>query len=309
VVYGNTLQTFWAIAAGERAGLPTIWNPRESEPWQTYFDFVVPALRMRAYGCFAHPYRVVFVANATRRAWSPLESASNFTVVHDGLDIEKFRVRLDGCDKDQARAQLGVDAGDVVVLLVGTVCERKGQIDLVRALRHLPPSAVARLRAFIVGDRPSPYSNALRAEINALAPQLRQRITVVAETGEVAPYYRAADIALCTSRIESYPRVILEAMACGLPVIATPVFGISEQVRENVNGIFYKPGDAGALATALAELVENDASRLQFGAQSVEVLASLTGFEEMLDGYGRIFREARFSRGQSWVASGSHAAD
>ena len=129
------------------------------------------------------------------------------------------------------------------------------------------------------------------------------------ETGEVAPYYRAADIALCTSRIESYPRVILEAMACGLPVIATPVFGISEQVRENVNGIFYKPGDAGALAAALAELVENDARRLQFGAQSAAVLASLTGFEEMLDGYGRVFREARCSRGRPWFASRSHAVD
>ncbi len=309
VVYGNTLLTFWAIAAGERAGLPTLWNPRESEPWQTYFDFLVPELRRRAYACFAYPYRIIFVAEATRRAWAPLQSGFNHTVVHDGLDLAQFELRLGGGTRAQARAQLGLADDDVAVLLIGTVCERKGQLDLVQAMRELPTAAAARLHVFIVGDRASPYSRELQREIADLPDALRQRLTVVAETGEVAAYYRAADIALCTSRIESYPRVLLEAMACSLPIVTTPVFGISEQVREGINGIFYEPGDTEALAAALAELVEDGARRRQFGSHSRAVLDSLTGFDEMLDRYGRIFEEARGSRGSPYRPLRAGGAD
>lgn len=298
VVYGNTLLTFWAIAAGERAGLPTIWNPRESEPWQTYFDFLNPALRKRAYSCFAFPYRVVFVANATRRAWSPLESRFNFAVVHDGLDRDSFEARLAGTDRAQARRFLGVGPDEVATILVGTVCERKGQIDLVRALREMQPETAERMRAFIVGDRASPYSSQLQVEIEKLPSGLRKRLSVIRETAEVAPYYRAADIALCTSRIESYPRIVLEGMACGLPIVATPVFGIREQVREKINGLFYEPGDTRALAAALTRLGQSDTLRLQLGRNSLLVLDSLTSCPEMLNQYGDIFREAMYSKGR-----------
>ena len=61
---------------------------------------------------------------------------------------------------------------DLVLLIVGTVCERKGQIDLVHALPHLPAPLRARLRCFIVGDRPSDYSSEVAAAIAALGDEL-----------------------------------------------------------------------------------------------------------------------------------------
>ena len=74
VVHANTLVSYFAIAAAQRAGLPSLWSVHESEPWQTYFDFLPKSLRGRAYQCFRFPYRVVFVADATRRAWSDLDA-------------------------------------------------------------------------------------------------------------------------------------------------------------------------------------------------------------------------------------------
>ena len=65
----------------------------------------------------------------------------------------------------------------------------------------------------------------------------------------------------CTSRIESYPLVIMEAMAAGLPIITTPVFGIAEQVQPSVNALIYQPGDVAALARHLASLAEDEALR------------------------------------------------
>jgi len=105
-------------------------------------------------------------------------------------------------------------------------------------------------------------------------------------------YFRAADIALCTSRIESYPRVILEAMACGLPIITTSVFGIAEQVREEVNALFYSPHQTNVLAQHLDRLIRDDAVRARMSNESPHVLRCLTQFDEMIEAYGRVFREA-----------------
>ena len=300
VVYGNTLLTFWAIAAAERAGLPSLWNPRESEPWESYFNYLAPELRERAYGCFALPYRVIFVAHATRQHWLPLESRFNFTVVHNGLDVSRFEAQLAGIERDVVRRRLGIGAEEVAVILIGTVCERKGQIDLVRAMVDLTGSARQRVRIFIVGDRQSAYSTAMHYEIAQLPTRLRQRLVVQPETGDVAPFYKSADVALCTSRIESYPRVVLEAMASGLPLITTPAFGIREQVRENVNGLFYEAGNATALAAGLSRLIDNDSLRRALADNSRPVLDSLITYPEMLERYGQIFHEARHSRGQPY---------
>jgi GT2 family glycosyltransferase/glycosyltransferase involved in cell wall biosynthesis len=303
VVYGNTLQTFWAIAAAQAAGLPAVWNVRESEDCATYFDYLVPDLRTIAYESFGYPYRVVFVAHATRRGWEPLNNWHNFTVIHNGLDIERISVRSSTYDRAEARARLKIAAAELALVLMGTVCERKGQLDLVRALGLLGEESASRLRVFIVGDRASDYSSQLHAEARNLAPSLAARLAIVPETGEPYEYFKAADIAVCCSRIESYPRVTLEAMAFGLPLITTPVFGIAEQVRENLNGLFYRPGDARQLATYLASLASDDTLRARLSANSPLVLESLPGFADMLDGYGRLFREARLSGGGQSTAS------
>jgi glycosyltransferase involved in cell wall biosynthesis len=120
-------------------------------------------------------------------------------------------------------------ADDAPAVIVGTVCERKGQIDVVRALPQLPAALRARVRCFIVGDRPSDYSNAVAAAIAALGDGLSARVVTVPETPDVVLYYRAADVFVCASRMECYPRVTQEAMALGLPMVTTPVFGIFER--------------------------------------------------------------------------------
>jgi glycosyltransferase involved in cell wall biosynthesis len=292
VVYGNTLQTFYAIDAAHRLGVPCLWNPRESEPWQTYFNFLPAPLAARALRCFEYPYRVIFVAEATRSVWAPLESRGNFAVVHNGLDLTRLQAEAARYPRASAREELGIAASDVVFLLPGTVCERKGQLDLVNALAQLQPAETARMRCFIVGDRASSYSVELHRLVAALPEDLRQRVQIAPETHEIARYYQAADVFVCTSRIESFPRVVLEAMAYGLPVVSTRVFGIAEQVGENVNALLYDPGDASRLAAHLRHLIDDDAVRERLQANSPHVLATLNTFDEMVAAYATAFREA-----------------
>jgi len=146
-----------------------------------------------------------------------------------------------------------------------------------------------------VGDRPSIYSNKLADLVGQLPKDLRQRVTVVPETGETVKYYKAADIFVCTSRVESFPRVILEAMACDLPIVTSPVFGIKEQVRPGINGLFYTPGRPDELVAALISLLEDKSLRQQLAENAKYVLDSLNTFAEMTQAYGQIFREAYFT--------------
>ena len=292
VIYANTLQTFWVIAAAETIGVPSLWHVHESEPWQTYFEFLRPELQEVAYGCFAFPYRVVFCSNATRRAWEPLNSRHNFAAIPGGIDIDRVRERSARHDRSSARAQLGIRDDEVAVTLLGTVCERKGQLDLVKALHLLPERLPSNLRVFIVGDRPDNYSSKLHAEAERLPADGAVRLQILPETPEPLIYLQASDIGVCSSRSEGYPRVVLEKMYFGLALITTPVFGIAEQVRRDVNSLFYQPGDAGQLAAHLTRLVTDARLRAQLGGNGPRVLRSLPSLADTVDGFHRLFKEA-----------------
>jgi GT2 family glycosyltransferase/glycosyltransferase involved in cell wall biosynthesis len=292
VIYANTLENFFVVDAAQRIDIPTVWNVHESEPWQTYFNRFGSEIAARALECFRFPYQVIFVADATRDRYLPLNSHHNFTAIHNGLDLSKLDCSE---NRESARKSLDVAGEDVAILLLGTVCERKGQHDLVKALSLLPEKWHNRIKCFIVGDRPSIYSNQLADLVNGLPAELQDRITVVSETPETAKYYKAADIFVCTSRVESFPRVILEAMASDLPIITTPVFGIKEQVRPGINGLFYTPDRPDELASALNSLLEDESLRQQLAENAKFVLNSLNTFEEMTQAYAGIFCEAYFS--------------
>ena len=302
LIYANTLPTFYAIATAHHLGLPCVWNPRESEPWETYFDFLPPEIAQRAFQCFAYPYQVVFVSNASLRVWQPLNSRHNFMVIHNGLNRERFGAAFKKWPREMARALLWISPEERAVLIIGTLCERKGQIDLVEAIGRLSNETAAKIRCFIVGNSGDEYALRLKEILRALPYLRRSRIEIVEETGDPALYYAAADIFVCCSRIESFPRVILEAMAAQLPIITTPVFGIAEQVKENESALFYAPGDVDSLARAINRLSENPTLRQKLAANTTTALESLIDFDSMVEAYAEVFREA-------WLSGGTRASD
>ena len=293
MVYANTLQTFYAIAAAQKLGIPSIWNIRESEPWQTYFNHLGQEIAARALECFKFPYRIIFVADATRDRYLALNSHHNFTVIHNGLNLERLETKGKDWTRQRARQSLNVN-DEIVLLLLGTVCERKGQQDLPQALAKLSQEWHSKIKVFIVGDRPSLYSRELKNIVAKLPATLSQRITIVPETPDTSRYYQAADIFIFTSRLESFPRVILEAMAYGLPIITTPVFGVKEQVQPGVNALLYEQGNIQELTIAIETLLQNEKIRSRFAKNSRYVLNCLHNFDDMIQGYTHIFQEAYF---------------
>jgi glycosyltransferase involved in cell wall biosynthesis len=297
LVYGNTFQTFYAIDAATQAGLPSVWNPRESEPWQTYFDHFGSSIAARALECFSRPYKVVFVAHATKNGCLPLNTHRNFTAIHNGLDRDRLAGKLDQWPREKARRELGIAEDEVMILLLGTVCERKGQIDLLEATKYLDAALTEKVRICIVGDRAGDYSARLHEAHRKLDERRRSRIQIVPETPDTGLYLNAADVFVCSSRVESFPRVILEAMACGLPVVTTPVHGIPEQVQENINAYFYQPGDAKGLARGLLPLLIDPDLRRKMSRNSRYIFQTIQDYPTMAAAYARVFREAWLSGG------------
>lgn len=296
LVYGNTLINFCAIAAAKEAGLPSIWNIRESESWQYYINWWGKEVAAEAMKCFEHPYKVIFVARATKSIYTTFNTKHNFMVIYNGLNLNRLYAEGDKYERKAVRDELGVTDNDLMILLPGTVCERKGQHDLVLALQKINADCRQRVKCFIVGDQPNSYSKKLHELVEGLPVELRQRVLILPTTPGIVKYYKAADIFVCTSRIESFPRIVLEAMAFHIPIITTPVFGIREQVQEGINAIFFDPGDIGALAKAIEDLVTNSEKRKGFSENSKYVLQQLETFEEMVDAYGRVFQEAYLSK-------------
>ena len=296
VMYINTLENFFMVDVAQMLNIPSVWNVHESQPWQTYFNRFGTEIAVRALECFRYPYRIIFVSDATRNKYLPLNSHHNFTVIHNGLDLDLLKKASAKWSRQEARLALGVKKDEIVILLLGTVCERKGQHDLIRALSFMPEEERQKIKCFLVGDRPNLYSLKLHELVKNLPEEVQQRVEIVGETSETAKYYQAADIFVCTSRIESFPRVILEAMAYSLPIVTTPVFGIVEQVKPNINGLFYTCDNPEELANVLMSLLTDEELRQRLAINAKYVLESLNTFAEMTKTYGQIFQEAYFYR-------------
>lgn len=295
LIYANTYQTFYAVETAKMLDIPSIWNIHESEPWQSYFNFLGPEIACAALKCFPYPYKVVYVSDATRKNCEQLNSHHNFATVHNGLDFDKFEKKKQLIQRNIVRSRFNLKDDEIMVLSLGTVCERKGQLDLVEAIEHLPNELLQNIRCFIVGNRQSDYSNLIATKVKAMSSDIASIISIIPETSEVEQYYAAADIFICTSRVESYPRIILEAMAFDLPIITTPVFGIVEQVKENINAYFYEPGDISSLSTKIAFLISNHEKRNEMRENSKHVLRSLNNFSDMVNAYEEFFKEAWIS--------------
>lgn len=153
------------------------------------------------------------------------------------------------------QSALGGDPPRVVT--VGRFKEPKDFVTLVRALAR----CTAPFRALVAGDGPD--RPAVEAAIRESATG--ERVELLGERDDVPELLAAADVFVLSSRSEGMPMSVLEAMAAGLPVVATAVGGIPELVESGVTGLLVPAGDVDALAAALNDVLGNAALRRSLG--------------------------------------------
>src|SRR5918995_505531 len=163
------------------------------------------------------------------------------------------------------RTELGIGPQ---VPVVGTVCTLRPEkaLDvLVRAAAALAGRITA-LRVLIVGD--GPERPALERQIGELG--LAETVTLLGHRSDVPDVLRAFDVAVCSSNFEGTPLSILEYMEAALPVVATRVGGVPDLIASGEHGLLVEPGDPGALANALAELLGDPPRGAEMGRRGRE---------------------------------------
>lgn len=177
--------------------------------------------------------------------------------VPKGVDAELFRAA--GANK---RAELGL-AGRHVVLSVGRFVPIKNTALLIDAVAQMTSSDPA-LHLLLVGE--GPEMNALRQQADRLGIARSVTFAGYVAQQDLAPYYRTADVFALASDFDNSPNVVLEAMACGLPVVATNVGGVAEYVTPGRGGDLVGRRDATALAGVLGDWLANTDGRREAGA-------------------------------------------
>lgn len=182
-------------------------------------------------------------------------------VVPNGVNCRFF---APAADRPAARARWDFAESDFVVLFTGYLHNRKG-IDLLR--EAIPAVVEKRPDALFVfaGNHDTPHAAAMMEEVRRRGAESRVRLLGVVKRADLPSLYSAADVFTLPSYAEGQPRVILEAMSCGLPVVATPVQGIPEMVFHERTGLLVETGDAKSLADALLRAVENPEQTRQWG--------------------------------------------
>ena len=178
--------------------------------------------------------------------------------------------------------------GCFVIGTVGRLQTVKNQAALVEAfirLRALAPAEAARLRLVIVGDGP------LRAALaqQVCAAGIGEQVWLAGARGDIAELMRTFSVFALPSMAEGMPVTLLEAMACGLPVVASRVGGIPELVLENNTGMLVPPDDPQALAEALAHYLRQPALVRQHGAAGRARIEARYSIEVMLSGYTNLY--------------------
>ncbi len=235
----------WAFKAHEgRASTAYLWADRAMSPLTTTTI------------CVAHGERD---AGLRARTCRPARTV----VIHNGVPL------------DRPRRSPGPASRPATIVSVGRLRAPKDFVTLVRAMAALEPGS-ARLR--IAGD--GPERAALAAEVGRLG--LDESVELLGTRTDVPELLAGADVFVLASDSEGLPMSVLEAMAAGLPVVASAVGGVPELVRDGETGVLVPPRDSAALARALAPIVGDPELRDRLGdagRRRVEREFSLARFE------------------------------
>jgi glycosyltransferase involved in cell wall biosynthesis len=185
-------------------------------------------------------------------------SPDRAVVVHNALDVSYGARGRE--DKAAIRAGFGLPVDAVLVAFVGNLFKHKGLHRVVRALSEVPELP---WHLVVGGEGPEGKPNERRLEHHGLTERATFLGRVTAD--DVERLLSAVDVFALPSTQEGMPYVILEAMAAGVPVVATAVFGIPEMTVDGETGTLVEPGDGNALREAIAALIKNPSMRHELG--------------------------------------------
>lgn len=269
---------FWGRLAGRLAGVPVICSALHSTGLPDRVEWLNRQLAFLT---------DAFIAVARLHGL--------YLAEHEGCPPEKVRVIPNGVDTGrfapgEPRAglceELGIMPDTPVVTIVAALRPEKNHTLFLKTAARVQ-AALPRARFVVVGDGPC------RSELEALAERLglAEQVMFLGTRYDVPDIWRLTSVGVLTSHMEANPVSLLEAMACGVPVVATRVGSVPESVIDGRTGLLAEPGDAGALAERIIRLLDDPAvAEIMGRAGRAHVVADwsidrmVAGYEGMIEG-------------------------
>ena len=223
----------------------------------------------------------------TARDYAAAYFPGRYQVIPNGVDVERFHPSVQPFEAWR-------EPGRINLLFVGRLDPRKGVQLLLDAMPEVVERTAGRARLLVVGD------SYLRSKFeSSVAPRIREHVRFLGHvpSADLARWYATGDIFVSpASGNESFGIVLLEAMACGRPVVASDIPGYRSVVVPDVNGLMFPPGDRAALARTLAGLVD-DPERRQALAIRGRARALEFAWPRVTDRIEAVYREVLARRG------------
>ncbi len=211
--------------------------------------------------------------------------ADKLLLMQNGIDSKAFVESM--IDRGEARAQLGLSQSALVLTSVANLFPYKGHADLLEALHLLEGRLPADWMLLVAGRDIDGSLDRLR--LLAKERALTHHVQFLGARRDIPAILSAADIHVSASHYEGFPNNVLEAMCAGLPVVATAVGGVPEQVVEGGTGLLVPPRDSAALAQALLVLAENPDRREALGKAGRERVAQQFTIRRSVDALEQVY--------------------
>ena len=204
------------------------------------------------------------------------------SIVYNGIDIKSYSQ----CKNDEIRNQLGFGRDDPIVGSVGNVRVAKAYDILLNAAALLVKD-VPHIKFVIVGD----INNAIFGSLRELRTQLGLDNVVhfIGFRRNIARFLNSIDIFMLSSTTEGCPISVIEAMACGVPMVVTNCGGLSEMVKPNTSAVMCEINSALALKDGVIHILNDSELRKRLTANSIKIAESRFSIEAMIDVYSSIY--------------------
>ena len=242
IIVPNTVLGWRCVRQAHAIGKPCVWLVHESE-------FGLEHIQREPRGAresFGLADTVIFPAEMTIRIYEEFERATPHLAIHYGIgDVTKLQTPPPPFERAPGKLNL---------VHVGSVEPRKGQEVVIKSLKQLPSELAGHVHVYFVGRNHDP-------EYTQRVKKLAEHMPNVHFVGEapraqVLSYMKHADVFVCTSREETGPIVVFEAMALGKAVISTKVGAASEVITSGANGYLIDVDDFAALTRAIVSLIQ-----------------------------------------------------
>jgi len=232
--------------------------------------------------------RVVFVSGSDLKEMSAAWGLKRdkLRLVYNAVDVQRFRSQ----DREAARQDLGFGEDVLLVGMIGRVDRLKGYECFLEAAADVLKRNTQPVHFLAVGGAPQAgYLAELMHRREALG--IREKISFLGRREDIPQILAALDIFVLSSRVECLPLALLEAMAAGLPVVATRVGGIPEVIIDGENGLLLPPDEPIQLAEALLQLIEHPERRCQLAGNGLRTVSERFSLEGMMRALDQVYVE------------------